>query len=126
MKRDGNYRVSVSWTEITREGGSDVHLQYGQLYYPGIDDLDAGKLLYSRALQNGGWAAPETAHNVQIELRGEGVGQLPPSTPEQVAGHPREIRRILAGCSGPLTKGLAQGTNRGHDRGYDLLPPSRL
>ena len=96
-------RVVVSWTEVTRENDRLVHLFYAKTY-PAAD-LENARQLYARALSANGWA-PETAHDVAVDLVGRDVPQTERQSPEQFRAGMAMVREALANAHGPLAKDL--------------------
>jgi len=95
-----DFRVVVSWTEVTRKGDHDVHLTYGKVYP--VEDREAAKALYTQAKGNNGWA-PDHAFDIQIDAFGPGLRPRDPS-PEVRAKGLAMVRAAIAHCRGPLSQ----------------------
>jgi hypothetical protein len=102
------YRVIVSWHEyeVSREGGRGARHLCGEVHFPGSDTLNEAKKLLARARMNNGWAPADIAHDVEVELHGEGLPQPPVCSPPEHAKGMAMVREALAKCPGPLLKGL--------------------
>jgi hypothetical protein len=97
-----DFRVVVSWTEVSRSrDGRDVHLSYGKVYP--AEDRDQARALLVRARNNNGWA-PETAFDVQVDGWPDLRSYDP--APEVTAKGISMMRAALANASGPLVKDL--------------------
>lgn len=103
-ERAPDFRIVVSWVEITRRDGKDVRLGYAKTY--SAPDLEAAKVMHSRALMSNGWA-PETAHDVEIQLTGKDAPKDELPSPEQRRAGFAMMRKALAEATGPLFAGKA-------------------
>lgn len=104
--RPPDFRVVVSWIEITRRDGKEMRIPYAATYIQ--QTLEESIAFRARALMNNGWL-DSTAHEIEIELMGKDAPRAEPSSPEQRRAGLAAIRRAIADATGPLLTGSPVG-----------------
>jgi hypothetical protein len=113
-EHDPDFRVVVTWVEITTCQGKQVRLNYAKTY--AVATLEDARALRARALQNNGWA-PSIAHEVEITLGGldapdEGSFQSQSAFRAGIA----QVRAALESCNGPLAADIVGSIGHKVDR----------
>ena len=102
-ERAPDYRVVISWVEITRHNDREMRLNYSKTFVQ--ETLEAAKAFRARALMSNGWT-PTTAHEVEIELTGADVPRDDFTTPQMRREGIAMMRKAAKEATSPLFKGV--------------------
>ena len=100
MNNEKGYCLFVSWTEVTRKAGHDVHF-FNAVPYP-VADKDQANALYGRIKRelsdedHGGWA-PRYAFDIEVTATGPNL-KVPNPSPDVAMAGIASVRAALARC----------------------------
>ena len=102
-ERAPDYRVIVSWVEITRHNGREMRLNFSKTFVQ--ETLEAATAFRARALMSNGWTPPH-ACEVEIELLGRDVPRDDFTTPQMRREGIAMMRKAAKEATSPLFKGV--------------------